>query len=142
MLHSWLFLGIACWQSRSKGCELSQGRSGGIIFFSKVNFLLLTLIWHPFHPTLLQWHAKHSSDSAKTAGGKLHIHTHTPLTHQSRSGLTMLSGHSGGEPTIKENELAHNSSGNTQLQSSQLTKQLWTNPGLKSGIGACQVISA
>ena len=38
---------------------------------------------------LLQWHVKDPSDSAKSAGSRLHLNTHTPLTQQSRSGLTM-----------------------------------------------------
>ena len=39
---------------------------------------------------LLQWHLKDPSHSAKSAGGRLHLNTHTPLTQQSQSGLTML----------------------------------------------------
>ena len=44
---------------------------------------------------LLQWHIKDPGHSAKSAGGRLHLNTHTPLTQRSRSGLTMpLSEHS------------------------------------------------
>ena len=44
---------------------------------------------------LPQWHVKDSGHSAKSAGGRLHLNTHTPLTQRSRSGLTMtLSRHS------------------------------------------------
>ena len=39
---------------------------------------------------LLQWHVKDPGHSAKSAGGKLHLNTHAPLTHQSWSGLTIL----------------------------------------------------
>ena len=39
------------------------------------------------------------------------------------------------------NKLTRNSSGNTQLQSSQLAEPLWTDPGLKSGIRLCELIS-
>ena len=45
----------------------------------------------------------------------------------------MLSRHCVG--TYQENKLTHNLSGNTQPQLSQLTEPLWTDPGLKSGIG-------
>ena len=38
---------------------------------------------------LPQWHVKDPGHSAKSAGGRLHLNTHTPLTQQSRSGLTM-----------------------------------------------------
>ena len=39
---------------------------------------------------LPQWHVKDPGHSAKSAGGRLHLNTHTPLTQRSRSGLTML----------------------------------------------------
>ena len=39
---------------------------------------------------LLQWHIEDPGHSAKSAGGRLHLNTHTPLTQQSRSQLTML----------------------------------------------------
>ena len=41
-------------------------------------------------PVVLQWHVKDPDHSAKSAGGRLHLNTHTPLTQQSWSGLTML----------------------------------------------------
>ena len=48
-------------------------------------------------PVLPQWHVKDPSHSAKSAGGRLHLNTHTPLTQQSWSELTMpLSIHSVG----------------------------------------------
>ena len=34
-----------------------------------------------------------------------------------------------------------NSSGNTQSQSSQFAEPLWTDPGLKTGISVCELIS-
>ena len=42
--------------------------------------------------------------------------------------------------TRSGNELTHNSSGNTQPQSSQLPEPMWTDPGLKSGIDVCKLI--
>ena len=60
-------------------------------------------------PVLPQWHIKDLGHSAESANGRLHLHTHTPLTQRRRSGLTMpLSG----------NELTRNSSGNIEPQSS------------------------
>ena len=48
-------------------------------------------------PMLPQWHIKDPSHSAKSAGDRLHLNMHTPLTQPSRSGLTMpLSRHSVG----------------------------------------------
>ena len=39
-------------------------------------------------PVLPQWHVKDPGHSAKSACGRLHLNTHSPLTQQSRSGLT------------------------------------------------------
>ena len=61
-----------------------------------------------------------------------------PLTQRSRRGLTMLSMRSTG--TYQENELTRNLSEDTRPQSSQLAEQLWTNPGLKSGISVRELI--
>ena len=51
------------------------------------------------------------------------------MTQGSRSGLIMLFRRSLG--TYQRNELTGNSSGNTQPQSSQLAKPLWTDSGFK-----------
>ena len=40
-------------------------------------------------PVLPQWHVKARGHSAKSAGGRLHLNIHTPLTQHSWSGLTM-----------------------------------------------------
>ena len=41
-------------------------------------------------PVLPQWHVKDPGHSAKSAGGRLHLNMHTPLTQRSQGGLTML----------------------------------------------------
>ena len=88
---------------------------------------------------LEQRHVKDPGHSAKSADGRLHQNTHTPLTQQSRSGLTMpLSKHSVG---TSGNELTSNLSGNTQLQSSQLAEPLLTYSGVQSGISVCKLAS-
>ena len=87
---------------------------------------------------LSQWHLKDHSHSAKRAGGRLCPNLHTSLTQHSLSGLAMLSRHSVG--TYQGNEVKRNS-WNAQLQSSQLTELLWTDPGLKGGICARELIS-
>ena len=48
---------------------------------------------------------KDPGHSVKSAGDRLHLSTHTPLTHRSWNGLTMLS---------KQNELTRKSSANTR----------------------------
>ena len=66
-------------------------------FFSRVNFECRLLFGVHSTPVLPQWHVKDPGPSAKSAGGRLHLNTHTPLTQRSRSGLTMpLSKHSVG----------------------------------------------
>ena len=87
---------------------------------------------------LPQWHVKDPSHSAKNAGGRLHLDMHTPLTQQSRSGQSMLlSRHNVGTYPETSSHL----SGNIWLQSSQLTEPQWTDPGMKSGISVCELIS-
>ena len=86
------------------------------------------------------YHSKRPRSFCQSAGGRLHLNLHTPLTQRSRSGLTMpLSRHTVGN--YQENELTSNSSGNTRSQSFQLAEPLWTDPGLKSGISVCELIS-
>ena len=100
------------------------------IFFFRVNFVCRLLFGVCSTPVLLQWYVKDPGHSAKSAGGRLHLNTHTSLTQRSRSGLTMLSGHSVGTYPEK-NELTRNSSGDTRSQWSELTEPLWTDPGLE-----------
>ena len=93
----------------------------------------------PPFPLLLQWHIKDPGHSAKSAGGRFHLNTHTPLTQRCRSELTVSSRHSVG--TYQGKELTRNSSGNALVQPSQLAESLWTDPGLKSGTGRRELIS-
>ena len=55
------------------------------MFFSGVNFELCA----DSYSVLPQWHVKGPGHSAKSAGGRLHLNTHTPLSQRSWSGLTM-----------------------------------------------------
>ena len=91
-------------------------------------------------PVLLQWHVKDLGHSAKSAGGMLHLNTHTPLTQRSRSGLTMpLSRHS--VRTYHETSSHATRQGTLRSQSSQLAEPLWTDSGLTSGIRVRELIS-
>ena len=85
---------IACWLEcqtcDQKVASLNPGRSGRGIFFSRVNFVCWLLFGVCSTPSLLHWHLKDPGHSAKSAGGRLHLNTHTPFTQQNRSGLTML----------------------------------------------------
>ena len=77
-------------RTRDRGVASSNlGRSGGQIFISSVNFVCWFLFGVHSAPVLPQRHVKDPSYSAKSAGGRLPLNTHTPLTHRSHSGLTM-----------------------------------------------------
>ena len=85
--------GIACWlECRTRDRKVASsnpGRSGGRIFFSRVNFMCWLLFGVRSTPVLPQWHVKNLGHSVKSAGGRLHLNTHTPLIQRSRNGLTM-----------------------------------------------------
>ena len=86
-----------------------------------------------------KWHVKDPGHSAKSAGGRLHPNTHTPLIQRSRSGLTMTpSRHSVGNCG---KQLKRSLSGNIRRQSSKLAEPLWNYPGIKSGISVRELIS-
>ena len=78
--------GIACWLERQthdqKVASLNPGRSSGRIFFSRVNFVCWLLIGVRCTLVLPQWHIKDPGHSAKSAGGRLHLNTHTPLPNE------------------------------------------------------------
>ena len=82
-------------------------------------------------PSVLpQWHGKDPGHSARSAGGRLHLNTHTSWTQRSLSGQTMpLSRHS--VRTYPETS-SHATCQGTLPQSSQLAEAMWTDPGLKS----------
>ena len=124
-----------------KGCEFKSRQEQGENFLIKSQLCVLTLIGYAFHPhvTAVAW--KDSGHSAESAGGRLHLNMHTPLTQRSRSGLTMpLSRHSVWD--LSGNKLAHNSSGKAWSLSSRLAEPLWIDPGLKSGISVHELITA
>ena len=88
---------------------------------------------------LPQWHVKDPGHSARSAGGRLHLNMHTPLTQRSRSRLTMsLSRHSVGSYQKTSSPATRQG---TPSQSSQLTELLWTDPGIKSGISEHVLLS-
>ena len=80
----------------------------------------------PFNPSVTAVAHKRPGHSARCAGSRLQLNTHTPLTQRSLSGLTMLSRQS--VRTYQGNELGRNSSGNDCLQSPQLAELPWTDP--------------
>ena len=87
-----------------------------------------------------QWHVKHPSHSAKSAGGKLHLNTHTPLTQRSQSGLAVLLSRHRVE-TYQETSWHATCQENIRPHSSQLAEPLWTDPGIMSGISDRELIT-
>ena len=64
--------------SWSKGCEFESRQERQ----DQSQLCVLTLILCPLHPRVSQWHVKDPGHSVKSAGGRLHLNTHTFLTHQ------------------------------------------------------------
>ena len=121
---------VECWTRDQKVVSLSPGRSSKRIFFSRINLLCWLLLGVHFTPCYHHF--------SKSAGGRLYLLIHTPLTKQSRSGFTMLSRFS--MEYIRGNKLTHNSSGTIQPQLSQLTEPLWTHSDIQSGTYVCELI--
>ena len=74
--------GIAQWLERRTRDRTVTGsnpcRSGGRIFFSRVTFCVDSYFGIRSTPVLLQKHVKDPGYSAKRAGGRLQLNTHTP----------------------------------------------------------------
>ena len=74
--------GIAQWLERRtrdrKVAGSNSCRSGGRIFFSRVKFLCWLLFRYPFHLRVTAVARKRPGHSAKSAGGRLQLKTHTP----------------------------------------------------------------
>ena len=100
---------------------------------------VLTLVRCPFHPCVTEVARKRPRSFGQNCNGRLHLNTYTPSTQQSRSALTMLFSRSA--ETYQGNKLTRNSSECARPQSSSLTEPLWSEPGLKSGIGVRELIS-
>ena len=75
--------GIACWVegwTRDRMVASSNlGRSGGKMFFSRVNFVCSLLFGVRSIPVLPPWHVKDPGHFARSAGDRLHLNTHTSL---------------------------------------------------------------
>ena len=80
---------LECWTHDWKVVSLNPRKSGRRMFFPRVKFVCWLLFVVRSIPVLLQWHVKDSGHSARSAGGRLHLNMHTPMTPWSRSGPTM-----------------------------------------------------
>ena len=82
--------GIACWlERRPHDRKVASSNPGRRIFFSGVNVACRLLFGVRSTPVLPQLCVKDPGHSARSAGDRLLLNTHTPLTHRSWSGLTM-----------------------------------------------------
>ena len=106
---------------------------------SSITVLALYFQLYGSTPVLMQWHIKDSSHSAESVRGRLHLGVHTPLTQPSLSRLTLLSGHR--VKTFQGNKFICNLSGNACPELSQFAEPPCTDPGVKGGTGARQLIS-
>ena len=85
------------WTRGQKVASSNPSWSSRKIYFPRVNFIGWLLFSVRSIPMLSQLHIKDPCHSAKSAVGRLHLNTHTPLTQGSQSWLTMpLSRHSVG----------------------------------------------
>ena len=123
---------IACWlecQTHDwKIASSNPSKSSRRFSFPTVNFVRWLLFRVRSTPVLLQWHIKDPVHFAKSAGGRLHLNTHTPLTHQSQSGPTM--------------PLSRQSVGIYQETSSHATCQGTLGYSPLSSLSHCQLILA
>ena len=131
---------LECWTHDWKVVSSNPDRSGGRIFFSRVNIACWPLFGVYSTPVLLQWHVKDPSHSANSAGGRLHLNMQYTLD-PSKSEWADYVGVQAQCGNLAGNKLTCNSSANTQLQSSQLAEPLWTDPSLKSGLSVRKLIS-
>ena len=93
-----------------------------------------------FTPVLPQGHLKDPDHYAKSAGGRLHLNTHTLLTRRSRSGLTVpLSRHTvGAYQETRSRATRQGTLGHSRLSSLRLKTK---DPGLKRGLSVRELIS-
>ena len=80
--------------------------------------------------------------SAKSAGARIHLNTHTPFRlYPSKFEWANYAAVRAECWNLSGNVLTRNMSGNTRSQVSQFAEPLSTDPGIKSGISVCELIS-
>ena len=119
---------IKRWTRDRKVVSLNPSRSGRRIFFSRVKFVCWISFSACSTPLLLQRHVKYPGHSAKSAGGRLHLNTHSPLTQRSQSGMAML--------------LSRHSEGTYLETSSHVTRQGTLGHSHHSSLSHCWLILA
>ena len=101
---------VECRTRDRKIASSNPGRSGGRIFFSRVNFVCWLLFGVRSTPVLPHWHVKDPGHSAKSAGGRLHLNTHTPCPGIVREPFQKMSSHATRQGTFghsRRSSLSH-----------------------------------
>ena len=101
---------------------------------------MLTLIWCLFHPCVTAVKRKGPWSFCQKCRWQVtseQAYTLDP-TKSEWVDYAVVQAYCGNLP---RNELTHNLYGNIWPQSSQLTEPLWTDPGIKSGISVCKLVS-
>ena len=127
-------------ESLSKGCEFEfrQERRENFLLLSQL--CVLTLIRCPLHPRVTAVARKRPRSFCQKYRWQVtrkHAYTFDPVKSE-WADYAAVQTECG---SLSGNELTRNSSGNTRSQSSQLAEPLWTDSGLKSGIGVRELIS-
>ena len=100
----------------------------------------MTFILCPFHPRVTAVARKRPRSFCQKCRWQVtpkHAHTLDP-TKLEWADYAAVQAECG---NLLGNKLTRNSSGNTQLKSSQLVEPLWTDPGIRSGISVRDLIS-
>ena len=123
----------------------NSGESGGRIFFSRVNFVIILSLEHNACPTPLTVQPNCCVTAVARKRPRPFCqkcrweitpkHAYTLDSSKSEWAVQPECGNLSG------NELTLNSSGNARSQSPQLAEPLWTDSGLKSGISVHELIS-
>ena len=136
--------GIACWLERRtrdrKVAGSNPGRSGGRIFFSRVNFVCRLLFGVRSTPRVTAVACKRPQSfylKCRWLVTPKHACTLDPtmLEWADSAAVQAECGN------LLGNDLTRNSSGNTRSQFSQLAEPMWIDPGLKNGISVRELIS-
>ena len=126
-----------------KVVSLNPSRSSEGIFFSNVNLCADSYfsIWCPFHLCVITVASKRPWSFCQQCRWQVTaiyiVYTLDPMKLE----LADCAAVQAQRGNLSGNKLTHNSSGNTWPQLSQLAKPLWTDPGVKSRIIMCELIS-
>ena len=139
-LGSWDSLLVRALDLWLKGCKFESQQEWWENFLLQSQLCVLTLIQCPFHPRVTTVAHKRPQSFCQKCRWQVtpkHVHTLDP----SKLEWADYAAVQAECRNLSGNELTCNSSGNTRSQSSQLAEPMWTDPGLKSGLNVCKLVS-